>query len=262
MDSRKTLADDALALAAQADLVLLSVEMLRPPTRAGQAETPPWHESTPEFYADLVAIAFGGRAGTAEATGPAPLPAALLEVLQLARQLDSESWSDEYSRLFEGSQACSLNQASYIRRDKGAILGDVCGFYAAFGWRGNGNRGERPDHLLCQLEFVGMLLAMAAQAETDEHRCIVEDALAKFARLHMHDWLVSACLHLVETTTLAYFGAVAQWFMLLWKQLTEYHDWPVDPVADSPLPLAAEPEDPYECGSPDVVPLGGPSTFA
>lgn len=262
MDSRETLVDDALALAAQADLVLISVEMLRPPNGAGRAKTPPWHESTPEFYTGLLATALGGLVVAAEAKGPTPLHGVLLEVLQLARQLDLESWINEYSRLFEGSQACSLNQASYIRRDKGAILGDVCGFYAAFGWRGIGHRGERPDHLLCQLEFVGMLLAMAAQSKTNEHRCIVEDALAKFARLHMHDWLPSACQHLIETSTLAYFGAVAQWLMLLWKQLTEYHDWPGDPVGDYLLPLAAEPDDPYECGSPDVVQLGGPSKFA
>lgn len=246
---------DALALAAQADLVLWTVEMLHPPIIVSEAAELPWHELPPDTFRALVQVAFGARALSNEAAGTIALLDAVHGIHQSARQIDPELWRDEYSRLFEGSQACSLDQASYIRRDKGAILGDVCAFYTAFGWRGARRRGERPDHLLCQLEFVAMLLAMAARAEEDEQRQIVHDALAKFARLHMHDWLPSACQHLAETSTLEYFAAVAQWLMRLWEHLTEYHDWPVDPVANAPLPPDTEPDDPYECGAPDLVQL-------
>ena len=148
-----------------------------------------------------------------------------------------------------------MNQASYIRRDKGTILGDLCGFYRAFGWQGNLASGERPDHLLCQLEFVGVMLAMAARAEDDQQRKIVHDALAQFARLHMHDWIPSVCCQLIESSRLAYFGAVAQWLIVLWTKLTEFHAWPMDSVPEPRLTPSIDPEDPYECGAPDLVQL-------
>lgn len=247
--------NSSLPLAAHADLVMVSVEMLRSPQAIQGSEFEAWYELPIDSFQDLLGTAFGNLGAASLADDALSLPSAFAEVHSLARQLDQEAWSDEYYRLFDSSQACALNQASYIRRDKGAILGDVSGFYNAFGWRSSLTRGERPDNLLCQLEFVGMLLAMAAQASDDQQYQVVEDALAQFARLHMHDWLPAACYHLIDSARLAYFGAVAQWLMVLWNQLTEFHHWPVDPISNAPLAPTIDAEDPYECGAPDLVQL-------
>jgi TorA maturation chaperone TorD len=181
------------------------------------------------------------------------LDEALAEVHRLAQSTDLECWGDEHGRMFEGAQACPLNQANYIRRDKGTILGDLAGFYAAFCWKSSPTNGERPDHLVAQIEFVGLLLAMASQAQDDQQREVVLDALAEFAKLHMHDWLPSVCRQMIESTRLAYFGAVAQWLLVLWLQLTHEHQWPIDRINQTIQVPNLDPENPYECGAPDVV---------
>lgn len=246
----------SIALAAQADLLFLTAEMLRSPQKIADRDALCWKEIPNETLHELLQNAFGETAEPVHAlSSPLTLQEALDEVHQRVKELDRDEWNDEYWRLFDTTQACSLNQASYIRRDKGTILGDVCGFYNAFGFKGNIASGERPDHLLCQLEFTSMLLAMAAQAEDDEHRKVVTDALTQFTQLHMQDWLPSVCHQLVEATWLPYFGAVSQWLMLIWTRLTEYHAWPVDAVPTTPLTPQIDPESQYECAAPDLVQL-------
>jgi len=262
MEAQSTLHAEAIALAAQADLTLLTVEMLRAPQTVQRAPIPPWFETPVDTLEGLLVSGFGPDALAASESDVPSLWQALGEVRRLARSLDRNAWSDEYWRLFGSGEGCSLNQASYIRRDKGAILGDVCGFYQAFGWQSRSTEGERPDHLLCQLEFTAMLLAMAARAENDEEREIVHSALAQFARTHMHDWLPSACYYMIDAARLAYFGAVGQWLMLLWACLTRFYDWPVDPVSQAPLLPETSFENPYECGAPDLTQLAEPPTVA
>jgi TorA maturation chaperone TorD len=240
---------DAVQLAAQADLVLLTVQMLRPPSLAG-ASPPDWTALDPGQCTPLLRAAQLPESAAPEAPS---LAAALDEAIHGAANLSPDSWSDEYWRLFDSSTACPINQASYIRRDKGAILGDVAGFYAAFGWRHDTARGQRPDHLLCQLEFVAVLLAMAARADQPAHREVTLDALAQFARLHLHDWLPSFGWQLCHATQLPYFAAVAAWLLVLWDALTAAHQWPVDPYPEEHLEPSAETESPYECAAQGLV---------
>lgn len=259
--------DRRVQSAAQSDLLLLTVEMLRPPaaieTTLPSTDVSPWFDTPISTLRDVLAQAVGkrepvdqrGSALPADQGGLAELSAALTEVVALAGELDRDLWSDEYWRLFDSSQACAWTQASYIRRDKGAIIGDLCGFYNAFGWQPNMSRGERPDSLSCQLEFAGILCAMAAVAPSAAKRRIVEQALAEFARLHMHDWIHAFCCQLIDTTRLAYFGAVGQWLHLFWSRLSEHNTWPIDPVVAAPLGPTMDSGDPYECGAPDLVPL-------
>jgi TorA maturation chaperone TorD len=252
---------DSLHLAAQADLVLLTAEMFRPSNPLQIAQGNAWWQTPIAEYLWLVKLATSADASTKPTSGFKHLDAeqlptleeALAEVHQLGQSTNVDCWNDEYCRLFDGSQACPLNQASYIRRDKGTILGDLAGFYAAFGWKNNPANGERPDHLVTQIEFIGMLLAMSAQTHDDQQREVVHAAMAEFAKLHMHDWLPSVCKQMTESTQLAYFGALAQWLMVLWVQLTLEHDWSLDGVEQAIHAPNIDPEDPYECGAPDLV---------
>lgn len=267
--------NDSIVLAAQADLMMLTVEMLRPPDfpePTALATGLDWGSETsrPEagaygchlehwFDLPLSQLEELLRAGLG-ASSVVPLVAeseltpqsALADVLRCARDLDKEAWADEYVRMFDGATACPLNQASYIRRDKGKILGDVSGFYIAFGWRCGLDTSERPDHLLSQLEFVGMLLALASQAPDKASKDLAAEALSKFAREHMHDWLPAVCWQMCEESQIEYFGAVSQWLLVLWQTLTDIHAWPIDELPDKRLKPIVDPDDPYECGAPDL----------
>lgn len=242
----------SVTLAAQADLVLLTVEMLQPNPSAGADQTA-WFHLSSEQLDELLEAALGPASEKQFDDASALTPrSALTDVHRCARSLGIDAWSDERTRLFEGPTACPLNQASYVRRDKGMILGDVSGFYHAFGWRGRLDTGERPDHLLCQLEFVAMLLALASRAPDAASRDVVTSALSKFAREHMHDWLPAVCWQMCEESRIEYFGAVAQWLLVLWQSLTDLHGWPIDRASSERLKPIVDPDEPYECGAPEL----------
>lgn len=249
--------EKTVTLAAQADLVLLTVDMLRPqwdniPT-AIEANNTPEADSASSIIDELLRHALGDRAKITDDTASGPTPvSALADVLRCASELSHDDWADEYWRMFDGAQACPLNQASYIRRDKGTILGDLSGFYHAFGFQGSTTEGERPDHLLCQLEFVAMMLAMASQAPDGPSRETVMKALSRYACDHMHDWLPAACWQMCESTHIEYFGAVSQWLLVLWQTLSDLQQWPSDLLPSNHLTPIVDPDDPYECGAPDL----------
>lgn len=244
---------DSVTLAAQAELILLTVEMLRAPRLLAGTDASPWFEIEPSELDELLDTGLGAASEKVldESSGLTPR-SALAEVVRCARSLSISDWSDEHCRLFDGAQPCPLNQASYIRRDKGTILGDASGFYNAFGWRGRPDTGERPDHLLCQLEFVSMLLALASRAPDAASHEVVVEALSRFAREHMHDWLPAVCWQMCEESQVEYFGAVSQWLLVMWQSLTDWHAWPIDQPPGQRLKPIVDPDDPYECGAPDL----------
>jgi putative dimethyl sulfoxide reductase chaperone len=261
---------DAVRLAAQADLVLLTCDMLRPLARqAGEFREkggkhrvvlrsdelvrPEWTTLEQPAVAALLEAACLPPTTKAEHE---TLVTALGEVIELARAVSLADWSDEYWRLFDTVQACPIYEANWIRRDKGAILGDLAGFYRAFGWAHDAERGDRPDHLLCELEYVSAMLAMASGARTGEQEAVVADALAQFAKLHLHDWLPSFAWQLCEVTQLPYFGAVANWLVRLWESLAASHGWPADVSPGERMVPLPEGENPYECAAGGLVQLG------
>ncbi len=244
---------NSISLAAQADLVLLTVEMLRAPPRLAETDEIPWFKLPPEQLDELLHAGLGSASVKVfdELSELTPR-SALAEVQRCACSFSADDWPDEYTRLFDGATDCPLNQASYIRRDKGKILGDVSGFYNAFGFQGDPDTGERPDHLLCQLEFVAMMLALTSRAPDASSREVVVDALSQFAREHMHDWVPAVCWQMCEESQVEYFGAVSQWLLVLWQSLTDLHEWPIDELPDQRLKPIVDPDSPYECGAPDL----------
>lgn len=250
--SSDAIGSDAVTLAAQADLVLLTVEMLRHPNSLSETAEP-WFEIPSVELGNLLDAALGSASQTVMDDSSELTPRrALADVQRCAATFETEDWADEYCRLFDGATVCPLNQASYIRRDKGKILGDVSGFYNAFGFRGMLDTGDRPDHLLCQLEYVAMLLTLASRAPDASSKSVVTDALSKFAQEHMHDWIPAVCWQMCEESQVEYFGAVSQWMLVLWQSLTNLHQWPIDELPDQRLKPIVDPDSPYECGAPDL----------
>jgi TorA maturation chaperone TorD len=237
-----------IRLLAQADLLLLIADLFRPP------------EKIRHFLGNLEA---SNLTMLIKATGlaqPTRLSEQLHTAITIAGQANQDEWSGCYRLLFDGSIICPVNEAGYIRRDKGAIIGDVCGFYKAFGWTAVEKTGERPDHLLVELEFAAMLLVMSARAESREQAEVAESALASFTRHHLSDWIIVFCNQLKLSTSYPVLVEAANLLELVWPELVKWHRWIVDPSPASTAGICGEPENPYECGAPDLVSLNSDKT--
>lgn len=242
----------ALNLAAQADLLLLCADLLRPPTSneprpSGSGPLRPAEEPSVQELRDLCAASGLGDA--------AALNQRIDQAIQTRR---TALLSEEHTRLFDARQACPLNQTAYIRRDKGAILGDLCGFYRAFGFT-LAATGEKADHLVTELEFLAMLLSMQAAALQDgnaEQAEIAHDAARRFMETHLNDWVLSACVRLEQTTASEHYLAVAACLGEFWQQLAAI--WAIPP-ADAVAPVNVEEiaQTQFECGSDAPLDHGG-----
>ncbi len=232
-----------IRLLAQADLVLLLADLFRSPENIRHSL-----DSLKKANLAMLIEATGLR-------GRTKLVEQLHRAVKLARRADVTEWAACYRLLFDGSIVCPINEAAYIRRDKGSIIGDICGFYRAFGWAAAEQTGERPDHLLVELEFAAMLLVMAARTETNEQARLTEEALAEFTRQHLSDWLPLFCEQLRLSTSYPLLVESANVVQLVWRALVNWHDWTVDPAPTGTTGVTREPENPYECGAPDLVTL-------
>ena len=232
-----------IRLLAQADLLLLLADLFRAPENI--------QRPLGDLRMDCLSLLID-TSGLAERD---QLIAQLQTAVKVACNANREEWEACYRLLFDGSMICPINEAGFIRRDKGSIIGDVCGFYNAFGWTTTEQSGERPDHLLAELEFTAMLLVMAARAETSEQSELAEAALGEFARHHLNDWMPAFCEQLLQSTSYPVLVEAAELTKIVWPALQQWHEWPVDPAPVSTVGIAKEPENPYECGAPDLVTL-------
>ncbi len=192
---------------ARADLLLLVSRLLGPP----------YQGPGPEDGAAWLPLA------QAAATSHSRALARLLEKIQhQASTADRTAWMEEYARLFEGATACPVNETAYVRRDKGAILADICGFYRAFGFQISPAAFEKADHIRCELEFLAMLLVMAtaARADNDPSRLLIAHGGAcGFAQDHLNEWLPVFCKQLRSASRLALYKSLAAMLRLVWSQM-------------------------------------------
>ncbi len=101
----------------------------------------------------------------------------------------------EHRRLFGHTVAhgCPPYETEYGRRHvfgQAQELGDVSGFYGAFGLR-PAPGGERPDHLACELEFLAVVALKEAYALSREDAApaeVARAAAAAFLRDHLGRW--------------------------------------------------------------------------
>ncbi|MGE0710435.1 MAG: molecular chaperone [Planctomycetota bacterium] len=233
--------DRALRLLAFADLLQLL-------TRA-------FAQPTPALREDL-AYAPGELRELLSACGledDAVLERALLETVRVAHETPLDDWLAEHTRLFDCGVECPINETAYVRRDKGQLLGDVAGFYAAFGVRVEPGFGEKVDHLSCELEFCAVLLTLWARALDEDdatHAELCEGALRAFVRDHTGEWLSAFCLTLAETTRLQLFANAAPLLEHGWRSLCD--SLALEARRDRPLRLVPERGTPYECGLADA----------
>lgn len=217
---------EPLRLLAQADLLLLASSAFALPSE--------------DLRCELAGSADGAQALVARAGAPDPdgLGASAQAMGAAAAELDLRGWSDEFVRLFDSRLACPINEAAYVRRDKGAILGDIAGFYRAFGFQLADGTGERVDHLVCELEFLAMLLVMRAQALGDgrsKRVRITTDAIAAFVIDHLGVWLPMFRSRLEETTELALYRQAAAILAATLDAVCERDGLSLDPDSTGPI---------------------------
>jgi len=175
---------------------------------------------------------------------------AFSELSDVIAHADLAQWTDEHCRLFEAVVVCPINESAYIRRDKGTILSDICGFYGAFGFLLEAKAGEKADHMIGELQFFSLLLVMAADAlrEGEEEKShITLDALSSFAQEHLGEWIFIFCDRLGSMTGLTLYQRVAMFLARLYKAVSDRLGIPPhDPLAI--LETEPDTETPYECG--------------
>jgi nitrate reductase assembly molybdenum cofactor insertion protein NarJ len=220
---------------AQADLLLLLARML---------SAPPLEEISAR---DL------DRLARAAAAAPRRLAPALRGTLAVARRTEIGAWRDERTLLFDGALRCPVNETAYIRRDKGQIIADLCGFYRAFGFAPREGCGEKPDHLVTELEFVAIVLVMLARAETAAQRATCRVALRSFMRDHLGDWLPLFRDRLAAVADLPLFVRIADLVPHVWDAVAAAHALPAFATLSAPTAREdglddASLESPYECG--------------
>ncbi|MCB2262075.1 MAG: molecular chaperone TorD family protein [Candidatus Thiosymbion ectosymbiont of Robbea hypermnestra] len=225
---------DHLSLYAQADLLQLIIRLFRLPS----TETQTMLEKEVTDFQELLQCSDLPEADR--------LAESFQQIRLQAQTLSLETWVEEYHRLFEGSVACPINESGFIRRDKGAILSDIAGFYRAFGFGISQKTGEKADHLTGELEFVVMLLIMLAMTSEPETKRITHEALGAFSFDHLGEWLPSFCDCLTQTTVLPIYQQLAQLLQNTWSGIVATNHLPSQERELGTLP--ERDETPYECG--------------
>jgi len=236
--------DPVVQSLARADLLLWVSQWLRTPM-----------EGRP------VSLDEADRAALLDAAGLGPassLTAAMHAIEQARQSIPIACRKQEHHRLFDAPMLCPVNEASYVRRDKGAILGDICGFYRAFGFRPSSDQGDRPDHLACELEFVAMLLVMLAQAhyrQEPKSVAVTRQAMESFTADHLDAWLALFCEHLAAVETLPLYGCLPPLLRATWETIVAALSLPRAVLVAADM-SPAEPQSPYECGMTDDARVG------
>jgi TorA maturation chaperone TorD len=234
---------DVLKILARADLSFLLSLLLESPSPAWQVSL----REAQQYLPDLLASAKVSRDAAQIWQGGFET---LLSILQVE---GISACAAEHSRLFEGVVACPVNETAYIRRDKGAIIADVCAFYRAFGLERAEHFGEKADHLRCELDFVSTLLMMLARAKADnllEQSAITLDALSAFMGDHLGEWFYPFCDRLSACAQHPFYGFLGLTMRAIWGELWFGAGVSGATASDDPVPVPPIPDEgtPYECG--------------
>lgn len=114
-----------------------------------------------------------------------------LATLDPPRRSDREALERGWVRWFDQGRVPPYECSNTVMSAGGhtAPLADIAGFYRAFGMRA---RGDRPDHVVAELEFAAHVTLAEALARTegrDDDAGIAADAARTFLRDHLGRWL-------------------------------------------------------------------------
>jgi TorA maturation chaperone TorD len=176
--------------------------------------------------------------------------ASMRDVIGEAAKLPPAEWSDEHSRLFDGGLRCPPNETAFVRRDKGLILADIVGFYEAFGFRTTPGSGEKPDHIIAELEFTALLIVMTGEAQSrgdTEAAEIARAALRSFGSDHIGEWILAFASHLEAESALGFYRLLGRLLRSVWRGLARRYELTLG-ADGSDGRSRADDGTPYECG--------------
>lgn len=140
--------------------------------------------------------------------------APLLEALPGA-EAQPDSLEGEYTYLFFRNVIVPPYETSYAPQQsfrRVRELADIASFYAAFGFKVSPERGELPDHVGAELEFLSLLYIKEAYAREQGWRRearVCAQAREKFLREHLGGWMPAFAKKLQEQARLPFYPALA-----------------------------------------------------
>ncbi len=109
-------------------------------------------------------------------------------------------------------RCCESDFLQEAAGNKGAVLGDIAGFYRAFGFDADNELREVPDHIAVELSFLSFLAfkqAFALHCDDVARMDICIDAEDKFIREHLDRWFHRFSGSLVAATRDGYYCTLA-----------------------------------------------------
>ena len=119
--------------------------------------------------------------------------------------------NSEYTRLFHRG-ACPPYETSYNPErsfSKTNDLADIAGFYMAFGIK---HKDEAPDHIVSELEFMGLIClkeALAVANSMMDEAEVCSEARRKFLSEHLGNWVSKYSARMRNEARLGVYPAIA-----------------------------------------------------
>lgn len=218
--------DRAIQQARQALYRFASLSLLDP--RAGA-----WQQldalRDDDLLNDAAEIIRQDPAATAERLGRGELPLKNLDPAAVLEHLPPDA--DQLNRQYEAtfgllvSGACPPYETEYINGkfavQRAQTLGDISGFYRAFGLQPSDRHPERHDHIVLELEFMAFLLGMEFQATQAEDGSMIDratvcrEAQARFFREHLAWWTPAFAHLLAREAGEGFYGQAARFLAAL-----------------------------------------------
>ncbi len=164
------------------------------------------------------------------------------------RDLSRETLLSEYGRLFGHTPGgpCSLYELSWLRPGDFALeqeLGDIAGFYQAFGLALSPGARERLDHISVELEFLSYLAHLeweAIRSGWSEQAEVARQAARTFFRDHLGRWAPALFERMESRAAAGFFCWVAQFGRELFQRLAEDLDVRPEIPAGEAAPLRSK----------------------
>lgn len=180
---------------------------------------------------------------------------------QARRDLSRETLLSEYGRLFGHTPggSCPLYELSWLRPGDFALeqeLGDIAGFYRAFGLALDPRAHERLDHISVEIEFLSYLTHLESEAicsHWSEQAEVARQAARTFFRDHLGRWAPPLFERMESRAAAGFYCWVAQFGRELFQRLAEELDVRPEIPAGEAAPLRKQ--GPNERGTGTLLPV-------
>lgn len=190
-----------------------------------------------------------------------PLHAGVTDVAVHAAKVDVVELEHEHNALFSMDVLVPAYEGSYQRIERGAVVGDVAGYYAAFELE-TADKSGPPDSLWNELAFLAWLSVKegyALQQGWEEPLAVTREAGKRFIQDHLGRWVGAFCTRLLHATSNPLYVNAAH-LLLATVSLTA-DEWEVGEIR--PLTTGPAPEEPDQvacpavCGTTPELPIPG-----